>query len=133
MKVNIERIIRICNEFGILKKSRNQKLVYQRYAVMHYLRNNTTLPLANIGAIVGGKDHATVLNGLKVYDTMTQMKDSVFYYYIEEIEARLKSIGRIEFIERPKVVVKYRANRKYRSTFISTVQQNSKREPVEYR
>jgi chromosomal replication initiation ATPase DnaA len=111
----IERVIRICTEFEILQKSRKQDLVYQRYAAMNYLRRNTKLCLTSIGRYIGGLDHATVINGLKVYDNMIATKDLQFKMYTKEIEERLN--GRLDFVvkERPKVIVRYKEMRTYRS------------------
>jgi len=133
MNKEMERVTRICNEFEILQKSRKQDIVYQRYAAMKYLRKNTTLSLTSIGRYIAGLDHATVLNGLKVYDNMMSTNDMQFKIYVKEIEERLN--GRLDFFvkDRPKVIVKYRKARLYRSTFNTTVRTISTRQPVEYR
>lgn len=49
----------------IKSKKRSQDIATARQIVMYLCRHYTVLALKSIGNVVGGKDHATVLNGLK--------------------------------------------------------------------
>lgn len=46
-------------------KSRKREAVMARQCVYMTLKKNTALTLEGIGELVGGRDHATVLHGLK--------------------------------------------------------------------
>lgn len=66
------------NYYGITltEKSRKQVYIQARYIYFYLCRNFTNFSLAKIGASVG-KDHATVLNGLKKLDGLRQGYGSV--------------------------------------------------------
>ena len=49
----------------IRSKKRSQDIAIARQIVMYLCREYTVLALKSIGNAVGGKDHATVLNGIK--------------------------------------------------------------------
>lgn len=58
-------------------KSRKRELVDIRHCVMYYLRNNTEMGLAAIGAILGCRDHSTVLHGIKKWKDLSDTQRSV--------------------------------------------------------
>ena len=49
----------------LIAKRRNRNLVYARQHAMWEIRNATTLSLPQIGLILGGMDHTTVLWGIR--------------------------------------------------------------------
>ena len=51
----------------LLAKRRNQNLVYARQHAMWEIRNATTLSLPQIGLILGGMDHTTILHGIRAH------------------------------------------------------------------
>jgi hypothetical protein len=59
-------------------KSRKDEFKFQRYYLMKYLRQGTTLSLENIGKIFG-KDHATVINALKRVNILEPHMDYQMY------------------------------------------------------
>ena len=46
-------------------KKRNAEIVLPRQIVMYLCRTMTDTPLKSIGAILGGKDHASISHGVK--------------------------------------------------------------------
>jgi len=66
----------------ITKKNRNRELVYGRAVYYKLCKNLTSHSLTDIGSFIY-KDHATVLHGLKVFETFELNND---YYYIEAYE-----------------------------------------------
>ncbi len=71
VKITSDLIIKTVSEHmnisseDILSKKRSQDIATARQVVMYLCREFTVLSLKSIGNAVGGKDHATVLNGLK--------------------------------------------------------------------
>ena len=56
-------------------KSRKREYVCMRFYLMTYLKRKTRLSLSAIGSMVGGKDHASVLHGLKAYENIKNYED----------------------------------------------------------
>lgn len=48
-------------------KSRTQKIVFARQFVSYWACRRTSLSLPQIGKLMGGKDHTTILHGAKAY------------------------------------------------------------------
>lgn len=72
-----EQILKICNtvmDCDITERVRTNQACYRRniyYALCKFI--NDKLSLNEIGNVCGGRDHATVLNGLKVfYDVVVE-------------------------------------------------------------
>ena len=68
--VSPELIIEVSEHFNVpvaeLKgKKRNAEIVLPRQIVMYLCRNMTDTPLKSIGALLGGKDHASISHGVK--------------------------------------------------------------------
>lgn len=57
------------SEDDIRSKKRSQEIATARQVVMYLCREYTVLALKSIGNAVGGKDHATVLNGVNRVET----------------------------------------------------------------
>ena len=49
----------------ILSKKRNSEFVLPRQVSMYLLRNTLDISLANVGKILGKKDHTTIIHGIK--------------------------------------------------------------------
>lgn len=85
----------VCGYFGISadslqSKTRKREICQARQIAMYLSRNLTKNSLASIGAVIGGKDHATVLHA---YNTVCNLMDTdpVFTQYVTEIEKKLKN------------------------------------------
>ena len=74
----------VVNKFNadITKKNRNRELVYGRAVYYKLCKNLTSHSLTDIGSFIC-KDHATVLHGLKVFETFELKND---YYYLNAYE-----------------------------------------------
>ena len=60
-------------------KSRKREYVCMRFYLMTYLKRKTRLSLSAIGSMVGDKDHATVMHGLKAYENIKNYEDVIGY------------------------------------------------------
>ncbi|MBE5946885.1 MAG: chromosomal replication initiator protein DnaA [Lachnospiraceae bacterium] len=76
------------NEDDIRSKKRSQDIATARQIVMYLCREYTVLALKSIGNTVGGKDHATVINGIKRIEEKIN-KDPAFKSSIDTIIKKL--------------------------------------------
>lgn len=76
------------NEDDIRSKKRSQDIATARQIVMYLCREYTVLALKSIGNTVGGKDHATVINGIKRVEEKIN-KDPAFKASIDTIVKKL--------------------------------------------
>jgi chromosomal replication initiation ATPase DnaA len=51
----------------LISPRRNQKLAYARHHAMYELDRRTSLSLPQIGKLLGGRDHTTVLHGIRAH------------------------------------------------------------------
>jgi len=78
---NIRTIQRVADMFGVTMSDltsakRTQELAWARQVAMYVLRARTTLPYKQIGALLGGRDHSTVLYGVRrVKEEMSTRED----------------------------------------------------------
>lgn len=93
--VTIDEIINtVCSHFGletaaIHTKSRKREVVQARQIAMYLAKNHTDLSTAKIGALIGHKDHATVLHACKTIKELKEV-DKSFRAEMDEIQAALK-------------------------------------------
>jgi chromosomal replication initiator protein len=92
-----EKIIEIVAEFfnltkeDILNEKRTKNVALARQIVMYFLRHHLNLPLKQIGKILGGKDHSTVIHGIEKIEELIE-KDESFKENVVEIERKLRWI-----------------------------------------
>lgn len=72
----------VCDYFdipksAILSKSRKPDIVIPRQIIMFYSKSITNLTLAEIGEILGNKDHATVLHAVKTINNYLSINAKV--------------------------------------------------------
>ena len=79
-------------------KTRKRHIVYARQLCHWALKQHTTLSLSQIGEMVGGKEHATVLHSCKVIDTLATNNKDV-RRDVEEVQRRLR--GRVIYVSGP--------------------------------
>jgi chromosomal replication initiator protein len=94
-EISVEYIQKMVGEyFGIPVEKinankRDREVVQPRQICMYFAKKYTKLPLANIGSLCGGRDHATVLHAVKtisnLYETDRKMKSDV-----DEIDKKMK-------------------------------------------
>ena len=58
----------------ITQKNRKRLYVYARFIFFHKVKKNTNLNLVDIGNLIG-KDHASVIHGLKEYEKLKKYPD----------------------------------------------------------
>lgn len=92
----IIRVNELISNHNLLFNSRKKELVFKRQIIMWYLRINTSLSLSEIGKMLGGKDHATVLHGYKVVKNYLEYKDKYFKEVVDEINQELRAIFTIK-------------------------------------
>ena len=83
--INLDKLNEVITIYGLKNKSRDRSLVWNRAAVYKFLRDNG-FSLDSIGKMFG-KNHATVINGLKIYSLNERYND--FQSYIMPIENEL--------------------------------------------
>jgi chromosomal replication initiator protein len=90
-EISVARIAEIvCQYYDIDEQSlnsskRTRELAQARQVAMYLAKQHTKLPLAAIGAAIGGRNHATVLHSFKQVTNMLDT-DKLFRGQIEEIE-----------------------------------------------
>jgi chromosomal replication initiator protein len=62
----------------LVSKSRSRPLTHGRHIAMYLTRENTGLSLVKIGDIYGGRDHTTVLHGIKKIEDEMRARDATF-------------------------------------------------------
>ena len=93
--VTVDDIIQtVCQHFGletsaIHTKSRKREVVQARQIAMFLAKNNTNLSTAKIGALIGNKDHATVLHACKTIKEQQEV-DKALQSEINKIQTLMK-------------------------------------------
>ncbi|MBQ8672480.1 MAG: chromosomal replication initiator protein DnaA [Bacteroides sp.] len=85
----------VCKHFNVdvatlHAKSRKREVVQARQVAMFLAKKHTDLSTTKIGALIGGRDHATVLHACKTVRDQQEV-DKSFSEELEEITASLKS------------------------------------------
>ncbi|MEO0260754.1 MAG: chromosomal replication initiator protein DnaA [candidate division WOR-3 bacterium] len=92
-----ERIIEIVAEFfnltkeDILNEKKTKEVARVRQIVMYFLRYHLNMPLKEIGKIIGGRDHSTVIHGIEKIENLLE-KDQDLREKIVEIERKIRWI-----------------------------------------
>jgi len=90
-----ERVIEIVAEFfgltkdDLLNERRTREIVRARQVAMYFLRHYLNLPLKQIGNIMGGRDHSTVIHGIEKVENILE-KDEGIRENVVEIERKLR-------------------------------------------
>lgn len=61
----------------LLGTSRSRPIVYPRQVLMYILREEYKLPLQEVGRVVGGRDHTTIMHGVNKISQMLSTSDSL--------------------------------------------------------
>lgn len=85
----------VCNFYNIKNElihtaSRKRQIVQARQVAMYLSKTYTEMSLAQIGALIGKKNHATVLHACKIVKEQMEV-DKTFREEIAEIEKKIKS------------------------------------------
>ena len=60
-----------------IAKRRKRELVYARYLCMFFCKQYTMLSLKSIGFLISGRDHTTVMNGVKELKALMDTNETV--------------------------------------------------------
>ena len=60
----------------LIGNKRNSKIVFPRQIAMYLCRNMTEVTLKNIGKVLGGRDHTTIMNGISKIENEMETSDS---------------------------------------------------------
>ena len=90
-EISVNRITEIvCEYFNIdlqdfNSQKRTREVAQARHVAMYLAKQHTKLPLASIGAAIGGRNHATVLHSCKSVTNFIET-DKAFKAQIDEVE-----------------------------------------------
>ena len=93
-EITIEQIIAtVCGQMGIDKErmsssERTREVAIARQLAMYLAKKHTKQPLTNIGAAIGGRNHATVLHSCKTISNLMDT-EKMFRQQVEQIEKAL--------------------------------------------
>ena len=82
-EINTQLIVEVVSEHfnipmeDILSKKRSKDIVWARQIAMYMCKNMTDESLEKIGALLGGRDHSTVIHGIKTVTTEYENKENV--------------------------------------------------------
>ena len=74
----------------LVGKIRTGQIALARHIAMYLIRINIDIPLSKIGAMFGGRDHTTVMNGIEKVENMLKT-DEALKSAINELQNRLKT------------------------------------------
>jgi chromosomal replication initiator protein len=89
--ITVEHILdKVCDYYGIKpellqSRSRKREIVQARQVAMYFSKNFTNSSLSSIGALIGGRDHATVLHACKAVKNLKET-NTEFKHQLKEIE-----------------------------------------------
>jgi chromosomal replication initiator protein len=94
-EISVEYIQKVIAEYygisveKINANKRDREVVQPRQICMFFAKKYTKLPLAAIGALCGGRDHATVLHACKTISNLYET-DKKIKYDVDEIDKKMK-------------------------------------------
>lgn len=87
----IKIVEKIIKEERLDTRNKSENYVMKRHYLMHFIRENTSLSLAEIGRLFN-KHHSSVIWGLENHKTMTQVKDKKYKFYTEHVKGYLNKV-----------------------------------------
>ncbi len=72
----------------MISKNRSSEIARPRQIAMYLCKNMTPAPLETIGALLGGRDHSTIIHGIKKI-TEEYEKNEDFHYLLETIKKKI--------------------------------------------
>lgn len=80
-----------CSDIDIISSRRTASIVKPRHVLMYLARKMTTKSLPDIGRFLGGKDHTSVLHGIRRID-LAMIRDVKVAEEVAAIRARVNDI-----------------------------------------
>ena len=112
-----EQLIQVINKslnLDITQKTRKREVVYARFVFYNKLRNSKKYYSYQMIADYLGKDHASIIHGLKQYDTLKEYSD--FQQTINLIDKAIDREGGYESNKITKLLTNHFEIRKYNET-----------------
>ena len=72
----------------MISKNRSSEIARPRQIAMYLCKSMTPAPLETIGALLGGRDHSTIIHGIKKI-TEEYEKNEDFHYLLETIKKKI--------------------------------------------
>lgn len=88
--IDYNKLKLLISNFNLDKETRKREIVYQRALVANFIRENSKLPLREIGMLLGGRNHATILNSLQVHKNFKN--DELYKYLTEVVRVELQHV-----------------------------------------
>ena len=91
-----QKIINVVSDYynlapgQLVGKTRTGQIALARHVAMYLIRINIDVPLTKVGAMFGGRDHTTVMNGIAKVENMLKT-DEALKEVINDLQKRLKS------------------------------------------
>ncbi len=85
---DIEAIIEYINKHKLWAGGHERDFVYRRNYLYKYVRERHGYTYRAIGEMFGGKNHATVLHGIRLHDDLMSVKDPVYLSYTSKLRER---------------------------------------------
>lgn len=87
---SVKQLIKLAEENKLIRKCRNQSLVYRRYYLFNELRKELTLEAI---ARLFKMNHCTVLYGLKQHDMFMKMNDRIYINAVADLFERINEFN----------------------------------------
>ncbi len=81
----LEKVMTLIEQDNLNVPSRIQSKTHKRYFLYNKMREETNLTFEDIGGYFG-RDHATVMSGIKKHETYIEINDSKYLKDIEEYD-----------------------------------------------
>lgn len=84
----------------ITKETRERPYVYARFVYYKLCKDLTTLGYTHIGKSIG-KNHATIINGIKIFDNVISTQEPYFMAIYYDIKTKFSTDGKISEFNDP--------------------------------
>ena len=85
---DIDAIIDYINKHKLWSGGHERDFVYRRNYLYKYVRERHGYTYRAIGEMFGGKNHATILHGIRLHDDLMSVKDPVYLSYTSKLRER---------------------------------------------
>jgi len=86
--VSLANVVEYIVEHNLAGGGNKRPSVYKRAYMYRYITDNFKLSQETIGSLFNGKDHATVIHGLRLHKNMTETKDKQYIQYTSELREK---------------------------------------------
>lgn len=84
-----QQVIRLIEKYDLTKEDRHRDFLYPRYYLYWVCVEKLKMTLQATGQLFG-KDHSSVIHGIKTHDMFTEADDSIYEYYIRHVRSELE-------------------------------------------